>query len=163
MCWTNKYDKCISCGTVEWKHKSKGLCTKCHPLIELKNTISKWDSKDINTFIGIPKIDYNYLTSLNNDNKLDKLKDILLGKINSRIKLYASYNNPENIQPIDIELKLEEISKITNNISNKKLFHSCAASYDNVSDEARSIIYRNLAYILINRRFDLDFAYDLYH
>lgn len=163
MCWKNKYDRCISCGTEEWKHKSSGLCTKCYPLIKLKDIISNWDSNDVNTFIGIPKIDHNYLILLNSENKIDKLKDILLVKIHNRIQLYKRYNSPDNIEPIDIEFILNEIAEITNNISKTKIFHSRAPFYEKVNEVSRSIIYRDLAAILINRRFNLNFEYELYH
>lgn len=28
--WSRKHEKCVECGTIEWKHKGHGLCTKCN-------------------------------------------------------------------------------------------------------------------------------------
>jgi len=46
--WSRQYDKCIKCGTTEYKHNAKGLCVKCYKkelYRKRKAKLVKWSRK----------------------------------------------------------------------------------------------------------------------
>lgn len=162
MAWSRKHTNCISCNTEEWEHKGKGYCAKCYPLMKKKEIIEQWDKNNPTSLKPVSPIDERVLERLIQWDDLEKAKESLLRQIDARLHLYKMYNSPGNVDPISIEFLLERISTLTNNISDTKLFHGAVTRYsENFTNEQRQIIYKDLAYILINRKLNLDIWRDI--
>lgn len=162
MAWSRKHTNCISCSTEEWEHKGKGYCAKCYPLMKKKEIIEQWDKNYPTSLKPVSPIDERILERLIQWDDLEKAKESLLRQIDTRLHLYKMYNSIGKVDPISIELLLERISTLTNNISDTKLFHGAVTRYsENFTNEQRQIIYKDLAYILINRKLNLDIWRDI--
>lgn len=162
MAWGRKYTACVSCQTIIWEHKRNGLCSKCYPLVKKREIIEKWDIKNKNTLISVSPIDNEIMEHLVRCGEVDVARKSLIRQINSRLEMFKRYNSPGQVNGYDIENLLEKIASITNNISEKKLFHSKACCYDEpFTNEQRQIIYKDLLFVLINRKLDLNIWRDL--
>jgi hypothetical protein len=153
--WSKKHKKCISCLTNEWAHKAHGYCMKCHPLIIKKEIIKNWDPINPKTLIPIGPMNSKMFPIIIKMNELNKVKKRFIQQIDARLYLYEKYNSPGKVDPIAIEYLLERIADITNNLSHSKLFHGAVTGYQRMSNGDRQIIYKDLAFILINREFSL--------
>ncbi len=158
MFWNKKYNCCRFCGGTDWKHKGSGYCIKCSPLILIKEKLSEWtfESKEFITPITktITQADIDRLPLTEFPIKRRELN----AQIDARLALLKSYNQKTSIEPIVIEQYLQRISEITNNINkvnNINVFHGNAQFYAKFNDEQLSVILKDLALILINRRFRL--------
>lgn len=45
--WSRKFDKCVSCGSIEHKHKTMGYCIKCYSPMKIKELKNKSINKPI--------------------------------------------------------------------------------------------------------------------
>ena len=162
MAWSRQNTNCISCGTEEWEHKGNGHCAKCYPLIKKKEVIEQWDKNNKASLVPVSPIDEQLIERLLQWGEIEKAKESLLRQIDARIHLYKMYNTPGQVDPISIEYLLERIASLTNNLSDTKLFHGAVTRYrENFSNEQRQIIYKDLAFILINRKLNLDIWRDI--
>lgn len=50
--WSRDFTKCQSCGTIRFRHASRGHCTRCYRLIRQLETIERWDLNDPKTLKG---------------------------------------------------------------------------------------------------------------
>jgi len=58
--WSVKYNKCIKCGTTDYQHQAKGLCTSCYSkalYIDRKNKRLKGWAKNYNCCINCGRVD----------------------------------------------------------------------------------------------------------
>ena len=162
MSWSKKYDCCQSCGTHEWDHRAKGYCSKCYPLIRIKDVAEAWDVNDKSTLIPYGPIDKPLLEYLIKNGELEKARESILRQIEARIHLFIRFNNPGDVEPLHIEFLWERIAEVTNNVSQLKLFYGSASRYaSNFNKLQRQIIYKDLLRILINRRFYINIWKDL--
>lgn len=162
MTWSRKHTNCISCGTEEWEHKGRGYCVKCYPLMKKREIIEQWNKNNLASLEPVSPIDERILERLIKSDYLEKAKESLLRQIDARVHLYKMYNSPGEVDPISIEFLLERITTLTNNISHSKLFNGAVTRYsENFTNEQRQIIYKDLAYILINRKLNLDIWEDI--
>lgn len=162
MTWSKFHHQCNSCGTEKWKHKGNGFCIKCYPLIKKKETIIQWDESNSTTLKAVGTIDIQAINLLICSGKLKKAKDSLLSQIESQLHLYKIYNSQNGINPLTIENLLERISTITNNVSDSKLFHEAVSRYNNnFTSDQLTIIGKDLAFILINRKLILNIWRDV--
>jgi hypothetical protein len=156
MFWSKKYPSCVSCATDEWAHKSRGYCIKCYPLIKKKAIIQKWDQGNPSTLVPVKPCSKEMLQILVKSGRLDLIKGRLLEQIDLRLNKYKFYNTPRFCTGLIIEHYLEQIASLTNNVSDRPLFHGAVDRYSvNFNAEQREIIYKDLLYILIHRRFNL--------
>lgn len=162
MAWSKKHDQCLSCGTRDWSHRARGYCSKCYPLIRIKETAEAWDMKNPASLLPCGPVDMELLNYFIQGGMLGKVRKSIMEQVDARIHLYERYNNPGDVEPLHIELLWERIATVTNNVSQRDLFYGSASRYDsNFNRLQRQIIYKDLLWILINRRFHLDVWKDL--
>ena len=53
--WSRNFPKCQSCGTIRFRHTSRGYCTRCYRLIRQLETIDHWDLNEPKTLKGYPR------------------------------------------------------------------------------------------------------------
>ena len=163
MTWSIFHQKCNSCGTKEWKHKGKGFCFKCYPLIKKKETIIQWDASNKKTLKAVGPIGVQAINRLISSGDFEKAKESLLSEIDSKLHLYKIYNSEENIEPLTIENFLQRISALTNNVTDSRLFHGAVTRYqNNFTTDQLKIIGKDLAFILINRKLALNIWRELF-
>jgi len=53
--WSRNFEKCQQCGTKRFKHKAKGLCTRCYRLVRKLDQVTAWNLSDAKTLKGYPR------------------------------------------------------------------------------------------------------------
>lgn len=155
--WGNRYSKCTSCSTEDWRHKAKGLCVKCYPIIRSIEIVSKWDFNEKSTLKPIPGISAIVISQIASGRDFEKSKTEILRQLENRLNLYKNCFNPECISGINMERLLEKFSELILGDKGKKMFHGVCSTYDsNFQKEQLEIIYKDLSLILASKRFELN-------
>lgn len=152
MKWSKNYNKCESCYTEEWIHKSRGYCSKCYPLILKKEKIQNWDKNNSKSLVLVSPVNQITMDYLIKSDELGDAKKTLISQTEMRLHLYFLYNTGGNGSAMLIEQLLERIAKLTNNVSNNKLFYGGCSDYQNFTNEHRKTIIKDLANILLSTR-----------
>jgi hypothetical protein len=159
MNWSINNERCISCATIEWKHKGNGYCSKCYPIIKKREIIEQWDLSDTTTLKVVSPINEQILDQLIRQNNFEKARESLLKQIDARLHWYRRYNSSQEVGSIEIELLLDNIARIT---TSQPLFHGAQERYQQTfNNEQRQIIYKDLVLILINTRLYLNVWKDI--
>ena len=155
MNWNKKYKNCISCGTIEWSHKSKGYCQKCYPLIKDIEKVKNWNKKMPQTLCSIRGINPIKFLSEKRINPFNVIKTKIVEQLQSKLELYKLYNNPKNADGLDIENVLKEIAGYCRIDSH--IYEGAATKYlDNFNAKQRIIIFKDMLNILVNKNIVLN-------
>lgn len=154
MIWSIKHGKCINCFTTLLKHKAKGYCTKCYPIIK---KIEAVDSVDENELYSLRVRYLSVKHPLNNDLTEKTLlksaiKESIRGFYLSEIELYGKIEN--DVLKVDI-LRLEFIfNKISRKVNGNDRFYNfdLTTFQTNFSQEQRKKVALKLLKMLILRK-----------
>lgn len=155
--WSNKYSKCQSCSTSDWKHKAKGLCVKCYPIKRKIAIVEKWDLNDNPSLKPIGGFDSMLITQIIKSDKFINSKMEILRQLKNRLLLYQNCFNPINVDGMSIERLLACYSELLLGDKGKIMFHGACSKYDNkFSQKQMNIIFKDLNLILAQKRFELN-------
>lgn len=139
--WANKFTKCQQCGTDRFRHRAKGYCIRCYPLIRRLQQVSSWDLANAKSLKGYPRDEaYFYPTTF------EKVKLGVALQIQERLA-FLQIRERQLVEPLDgldFEYILNDIGRRCK-AKNKYLFHGIATTIDHNFDmEQKRILYRLL-------------------
>lgn len=140
--WSRKYEKCLNCTSVQFKHWAKGVCVRCYPLIKKLEAVKRWNFSDrsLNDMVS----------HIQNQERFDEVKAGVISQIESRLHFFKSLEEI-NIRPIyglDIEYRLRDIARRCRT-KDKDLFHGFAGYIDDhFNMEQKRILYKLLSKII---------------
>ena len=114
MKWSIKNDYCISCNSTYYKHKGKGLCSKCYSISTEIKKLDNASENELDNFIlkYISSLDKNKLKSLDINMQKEEIKNIIISK---KLKYLIQYGQIESnkikVDIVKIETILNEISR----------------------------------------------------
>lgn len=140
--WSRKYEKCLNCESAQFKHRAKGFCVRCYPLIKKIEAIKKWNFSERST---------NNMVSHIQDKKIfNEVKTRIICQIEKRLHLFKSLEeiNSHPIDGLDIEYRLRDIA-LRCRTRDKDLFHGIAGYIDeSFNTEQKRILYKLLNKII---------------
>lgn len=149
MDWSKKYDKCINCGTVRFRHKSRGYCTRCYTPIKKLKDVEKWNFEKPETLISYPKE-----PTFQREEVFHKIKKGFNKQYNRRLD-ELKYNEEylkRDITGHDLEFKIREVAKLCG-VDGSLLFYGKANSFNSdFNDNQRKLLYKLLQSIIENKK-----------
>lgn len=140
--WSRKYEKCLNCTSVQFKHRAKGFCVRCYPLIEKIEAVKRWNFsvRALNDMVS----------HIQNQERFEEVKAKVISQIENRLHFLKSLEEI-NIRPIyglDIEYRLRDIARRCRT-KNKDLFHGFAGYIDDhFNMEQKRTLYKLLSKII---------------
>jgi hypothetical protein len=124
--WSRKFEKCQQCGTKRFKHKARGLCTRCYWLVRKLELVSHWNLYDAKSLTGYPTD-----MMFHDPKTFEKVHSGVAKQIKERLEfLMRKERKLEGpIYGIDIECQLGRIAQKCH-VKNKSMFHGVAGPID---------------------------------
>lgn len=139
--WARKYDRCQNCETVRFRHKARGYCERCYPLIRRLERIQGWDLSRPETLKEYPRE-----TIFRNPDTFKMIKTRFGAEIQRRLDILKIRENKlaGPIYGIDLEYALRSIAGHCR-VRDKHLFHGSASWLGETFDmDQRKELYRLL-------------------
>jgi hypothetical protein len=139
--WSKKFGKCQQCGTKRFKHKAKGLCTRCYRLLRKLEQVDRWDLSDPKSLKGYPRE-----SCFHDPETLARVRAFEAREIRERLDYlkYAETILERPINGLDLEGMLNNIARQCG-VKKQQLFFGTASSINfHFNPEQRRILYRYL-------------------
>ena len=135
--WSKKFENCQQCGTKRFKHKAKGLCTRCYWLVGKLEQVNRWDLSDPNSLRGYPReLDYGPEVFL-------RVKSSAASQIRERLVVLREREEAleKRVDGSDLEYQLRRIAQRCR-VKNKHLLFGSEAYFENCfGAKQRRILY----------------------
>lgn len=151
MKWSQKYNNCVSCNSTYYKHKSKGLCSKCEPVQKEIEKLNNSTEIEIESFRQKYVSCQNYIEIKSKDLKYQK--EYIKGKIEfKKLRLLRQYGHIElgniKVDKLTLENIFNELARII--VNNDNFYTNKLLCFDTrFSEEQRKIIALKLLQLII--------------
>lgn len=111
--WSRKFSQFQQCGTIRFKHRAKGLCTRCYRLVRRLEQVNLWNSTDPKSLKGYPfqgdfesfdRLKSGVITQLKNRLEFLKVREELLSGPVSGLSIECQFKDIASCCGLSIEL-----------------------------------------------------------